>query len=121
MTVYTKILKKALSCYSCIIGGVEASLRRFCHYDYWQDSLKPSVLIESCADLLVYGMGEKPIIDIARKIQTGAAMQELYLIPQVAYVAEYEDNGVKDRILLHSYEECLRSKMAFVKISIYLG
>ncbi len=115
VTVYTKILKKLYPATPVIIGGVEASLRRFCHYDYWQDSLKPSVLIESCADLLVYGMGEKPIIDIARKIQTGAAMQELYLIPQVAYVAEYEDNGVKDRILLHSYEECLRSKMAFVE------
>ncbi|MEA5007021.1 MAG: YgiQ family radical SAM protein [Rikenellaceae bacterium] len=115
VTVYTRILKKLYPDIPVIIGGVEASLRRFCHYDYWKDSLKPSILIESCADLLVYGMGEKSIINIAEKIKFGATMQELYLTPQIAYVAEYEDNGEKNRELLHSYEECLKSKMAFVE------
>lgn len=115
VTVYSRILKKLYPEIPVIIGGVEASLRRFCHYDYWQDTLKPSILIDSGADLLVYGMGEKPILEIAGKIKSGATMQELYLIPQVAYVAEYEDCGVKDRELLHSYEECRKNKMAFIE------
>jgi len=115
VTVYSRILKKLYPDIPVIIGGVEASLRRFCHYDYWQDTLKPSILIDSGADLLVYGMGEKPILEIAGKIKSGATMQELYLIPQVAYVAEYEDCGVKDRELLHSYEECRKNKMAFIE------
>lgn len=115
VTVYSRILKKLYPDIPVIIGGVEASLRRFCHYDYWKDTLKPSILIDSGADLLVYGMGEKPILEIAGKLKAGASMQELYLVPQVAYAAEYEDNGVKERELLHSYEECLKNKMSFVE------
>ena len=115
VTVYSRILKKLYQDIPVIIGGVEASLRRFCHYDYWEDTLKPSILIDSGADLLVYGMGEKPILEIAGRLKSGASMQELYLVSQVAYAAEYEDNGVKERELLHSYEECLKNKMSFVE------
>jgi len=115
VSVYARILKKLYPAIPVIIGGVEASLRRFSHYDYWKDALMPSVLVDSGADILVYGMGEKPIVEIAHQIDAGATLYELMLIPQVAYLVDYEDNGVRDRILLHSYEECLSNKMAFVE------
>ncbi|MEG2666569.1 MAG: YgiQ family radical SAM protein, partial [Bacteroidales bacterium] len=66
--VYTKILKQLFPEIPVMIGGIEASLRRVTHYDYWQDQLRPSFLVESGADLLVYGMGEKPVVDIARSL-----------------------------------------------------
>jgi radical SAM superfamily enzyme YgiQ (UPF0313 family) len=83
--VYSQILKSLFPDVPLIIGGVEASMRRFTHYDYWQDKLKPSILIESGADLLVYGMGEKAIIDIARLIEKGVPVEKLFNIPQTAY------------------------------------
>ena len=69
--VYSKILKELFPDTPVIIGGIEASLRRFTHYDYWKDSLKPSILHESQADMLVYGMGEKPLTEICRMLQRG--------------------------------------------------
>ncbi|MEN6619640.1 MAG: YgiQ family radical SAM protein [Rikenellaceae bacterium] len=113
--VYSKILKELYPDIPVIIGGIEASLRRFTHYDYWQNKLMPSVLVDSNADILVYGMGEKPVIEIARLIDQGATLEEVKLTPQIAYIANYEDNGLKDRILLHSYEKCLKDKMAFIE------
>jgi len=114
VTVYTKILKKLYPDVPVVIGGIEASLRRLTHYDYWQDSLMPSILAHSGADILVYGMGEKPIVEIAGLLSQGASLEEVKMIPQIAYIADYEDNGIKDRILLYSYEKCLKNKMAFV-------
>ena len=67
--VYTQILKKLWPEVPVIIGGIEASLRRLTHYDYWQDTVRKSILIESGADLLVYGMGEKPITDLCRRMK----------------------------------------------------
>ena len=70
VTVYSNIIKKIYPDIPLIIGGIEASLRRLTHYDYWSDSLKPSILVDSGADILVYGMGEKPIVEIARRLAT---------------------------------------------------
>ena len=113
--VYSNILKELYPSTPVIIGVVEASLRRLTHYDYWQNRLMPSILVDSKADILVYGMGEKPIIEIARLINVGVTLEEVKILPQIAYIVDYEDNGVKDRILLRSYEECLKDKIAFVE------
>ena len=92
VTVYTKILKQLFPEVPVIIGGIEASLRRLSHYDYWSDSLKPSVLIDSGADLLVYGMAEKPLKVIVERLTQSATFSTLQDIPQTAYV----QNNVKN-------------------------
>ena len=83
--VYTKILKQLFPETPVILGGIEASLRRVEHYDYWQDKKMPSILIQSGADMLVYGMGEKPIVEIARQLNTGKQICEIHNIPQTAF------------------------------------
>jgi len=113
--VYTQILKKLFANFPVIIGGVEASMRRLTHYDYWADMLKPSILIESQADLLVYGMGEKSIVEIARKIAQGMPIEALRSIPQVVYKDENIEKYKRSEnvIILHPYEECLTDKHKF--------
>lgn len=86
VTVYTRILKKLFPDVPVVIGGIEASLRRLTHYDYWSDTLKPSVLVDSGADFLVYGMGERPMVALAAKMRQHASLAELRTIPQIAYV-----------------------------------
>ena len=86
--VYTRILKQFFPETPVIIGGIEASMRRFTHYDYWQNKLKPSILIESGADLLVYGMGEKAIMEIARLMERGVPVDNLVNIAQTAVIVE---------------------------------
>lgn len=115
--VYTQILKKLFANVPVIIGGVEASMRRLTHYDYWADMLKPSILIDSQADLLVYGMGEKSIVEIAKKIAQGMPVEALTSIPQVVYK---DDNLEKYKrsenvIILHPYEGCLTDKYKFAQ------
>lgn len=115
--VYSQILKELYTNTPVVIGGVEASLRRLTHYDYWSDSLKPSILVESKADLLVYGMGEKAIIEIAKKLNDGMPLESLRAIPQVVYI---EKNIEKYRrsenaIILNSYEECKADKLKFAQ------
>ncbi len=104
--VYTKILKKLFPNTPVVLGGIEASMRRLTHYDYWQDCLRPSVLVDSGADLLIYGMGEKPIIAVAEAVKDG---RTLHHIPQTAWLSKKKDDE-KECILLHSHEECLRNK-----------
>ena len=89
--VYTKILKELFPDTPVIIGGIEASLRRFTHYDYWKDSLKPSILHESQADMLVYGMGEKPLTEICRMLQRGIPFQSLTNIPQTSVIRHKDE------------------------------
>lgn len=115
VTVYSKIIKKLYPDVPLIIGGVEASLRRLSHYDYWSDSLKPSILIDSGADLLVYGMGEKPIIEVARRLKNGQKIDDLKDLSQIAFLdnkVNTNDNE-ENTIILHSFEECLKSKTKF--------
>ncbi len=117
-TTYCKILKKLYPNTPVVVGGIEASLRRLTHYDYWSDSLKPSMLIESGADLLSYGMGEGVIEQIASSLCNGFNMNLLRKIPQVAYVADREYLSKLDPekvIRLNSFEECQKSKKAFGK------
>ena len=77
VTVYTKILKELYPDVPVVIGGIEASLRRLTHYDYWQDCLKPSVLVESGADYLVYGMGERPMVALTDAFAAGKSQEEI--------------------------------------------
>ncbi|GHT53305.1 UPF0313 protein [Bacteroidia bacterium] len=107
--VYSTILKELFPDVLVIIGGIEASLRRLSHYDYWQDKLLPSILVPSKADLLVYGAGEKAIVRIAEELQHGKVVGELTDIPQTAFVRPLNlPEGAGG--LLFSYEKCLKDK-----------
>ena len=122
--VYTRILKELFPDVPVVIGGIEASLRRLTHYDYWQDKLLPSILVPSGADLLIYGMGEKPMISLAQllveqdcEIDVKMFRNLMARFPQKQTVSLLSENeipgGIRpDDILLHSHEECLRNKRA---------
>lgn len=88
VTVYTRNLKRLFPGVPVVIGGIEASLRRFAHYDYWSDSVMPSVLVDSGADLLIYGMGEKPIFDIASRLKQGIPLAEIKDVRGTCYLAD---------------------------------
>lgn len=109
--VYTRILKQLYPDVPVVLGGIEASLRRVTHYDYWQDCLRPCILCDSGADMIVYGMGEKPIVELARHINDGFPISTIRDLPQTVYLANDITPNVDD-IILHSHEECLRSKRA---------
>jgi uncharacterized radical SAM protein YgiQ len=116
VTVYSKILKSLYPQVPLIIGGIEASLRRFTHYDYWSDSLKPSIVIDSNADLLAYGMAEKSIVAVAKRLNRGERIESITQIPQTAFRAKEFPSAQNDTIiLLASYEECVKSKKAFAR------
>lgn len=111
--VYTQILKKLYPDVPVVLGGIEASMRRLSHYDYWQDNLRKSILVDSGADILVYGMGEKPITELCRQMQEGISFNEITNIPQTAFIRKNEEipEGNKESdILLHSHEDCLKDK-----------
>ena len=113
--VYSKILKQLFPDVPVVLGGIEASLRRLTHYDYWQDCLKKCILCDSGADLLIYGMGEKPIVELARQLAEGTPIQAIRNIPQTVYLSQKQDipDGIRDTdIMLHSHEECLKNKRA---------
>ena len=113
--VYTKILKQLFPDVPVVLGGIEASMRRLTHYDYWQDSLRKCILCDSGADIIIYGMGEKPILRIAEELEKGRTIQSIKEIPQTVYLAKRENilGGITvDDIILHSHEECLRNKRA---------
>ncbi len=114
VTVYTKILKQIYPDIPVIIGGIEASLRRVTHYDYWQDCLKPSILVDSGADWLCYGMGERTMIEFTRALEAGRNVSDIRRIPQLGF---YMDGRckVKDAVILNSYERCCKDKKAFAE------
>ncbi len=107
--VYSKILRELYPDVPIVLGGIEASLRRLTHYDYWQDRLRPSILCDAPADLLIYGMGEKPILELAGRVSDGFAIGEIRDIPQTVYLTSSITPSDTD-IVLHSHEECLRNK-----------
>lgn len=107
--VYSRILKQLYPDTPVVIGGVEASMRRLSHYDYWSDSLKPSILFDCPADLMVYGMGEKPMVNIANMLADSEPLYKLQSLPQVGYLAASPTKG-DNVIMLHSYDQCLASK-----------
>ncbi len=104
--VYTQILKKLYPDVPVFLGGIEASMRRLTHYDYWQDRVRPSILVDSGADLLIYGMGEKPVVELARRMKEGRPLED---VPQTAYLAR-EVIASEGDITLYSHEECLKDK-----------
>ena len=114
VTVYTQILKKIYPDIPVIIGGIEASLRRVTHYDYWQDCLKPSVLVDSGADWLCYGMGERTILEFTKAIEAGRNLNDIRKIPQLAFRMDGKSK-LKDAVILNSFERCCKDKVSFAE------
>ena len=114
VTVYSKILKSIWPDVPLVIGGVEASLRRLTHYDYWDDRLMPSILVDSAADYLCYGMGERPMLELTRAIEAGRNRSQIDRIPQLAFLRSGRCK-VEDALILHSYERCLSDRRAFAE------
>lgn len=115
--VYTEILKKIFPEIPVVIGGIEASMRRLTHYDYWHDRLEPSILLSSGADMLVYGMGEQPVSEIIRLLIKGVPFSSLKTIPQtVIAIKEGEEYPLRKEwkdAVLHSFEKCVEDKKLF--------
>lgn len=110
--VYSKILRQLYPDTPIVIGGIEASLRRLSHYDYWQDRLRPSILVDTPADMLLYGMGEKTILDLARRLDAGTPIADITDMPQSVVLRPLGEIPEPDRdnIILASFETCLADK-----------
>lgn len=112
--VYTKILKSLYPDTPVVVGGIEASLRRLSHYDYWADTLKPSILLDCKADILVYGMGEKPICEIAKRLEDGHNISDIKDIKQTAIIvnkSECPKENDDNNLILNSFENCLNNRI----------
>jgi uncharacterized radical SAM protein YgiQ len=117
--VYTQILKRLFPGVPVVLGGIEASMRRLIHYDYWKDSLEPSVLISSGADLLIYGMAEKAVTQLALRARQGESVSRIFDLPQSAYLLPAGEvpppmPGVKDKVM-HSCEVAMKSRKAYAE------
>jgi len=114
---YSNIIKDLFPDVPLLIGGVEASLRRLTHYDYWADMLLPSILVQSKANLLIYGMGEKPLKELVRLLLKGVPFNSIKNINQTAFIENqtFVDNFKEDKIEIASYEKCLESKYDYAK------
>ncbi|TNF49094.1 MAG: YgiQ family radical SAM protein [Bacteroidetes bacterium] len=116
-TVYSKILKGLFPDVPVLIGGIEASLRRVTHYDYWKDELMPSILVDSQADLLVYGMGDQPLRDMLKLLKKGVPFSNLKTLNQVAFLQPVDEELPKNKrwetVELASHEECLTDKLKY--------
>lgn len=114
--VYSRILRQLFPDVPIILGGIEASLRRLTHYDYWDDCLRKCILCDSAGDMISYGMGEKTVLELARQLDEGLSIHDIKDIPQTVYIAKHKEDisgGITDDdIILHSHEECLRDKRA---------
>ncbi len=113
--VYSTILRQLYPDVPIVLGGIEASLRRLTHYDYWQDKLCKCILCDSHADLISYGMGEKTILRIAQELSEGKPIKALHDLPQTVFLSTLSEipGGIQaDDIVLHSHEECLKDKRA---------
>jgi uncharacterized radical SAM protein YgiQ len=112
--VYANMIRQAYKKTSIIIGGIENSLRRFAHYDYWQDKVRRSILFDSEADILIYGMGEKQIVEIADYMKSGIELKYIHHVPGTCYLTESLDN-VMDYIEVSSYEKVAEDKLEYAK------
>ena len=111
---YANIIKKLYPEVPLLIGGIEASLRRFTHYDYWSDKLMPSILVDTKADLLIYGMGEKPVVELVRQIKEGKSFAEMTDIPQTSFASKEIPQHPKWKdITLVSHDVCLTDKKLY--------
>jgi uncharacterized radical SAM protein YgiQ len=116
-TVYSKILKEIYPDVPVLIGGIEASLRRVTHYDYWEDKLLPSILVDSEADMLVYGMGEQPLRDLLRLVKKGVPLSSIKDVNQIAFLEngldEVKSYNDWETVELASHEVCLEDKIKY--------
>lgn len=116
--VYTKALKSLFPGVPVLLGGIEASMRRLAHYDYWKNAVEPSILISSGADMLMYGMAEQPLKALLRELKEGAPFSSLRSMPQTAVPVPAADirpsEGVADK-MLHSFSEASSSKKAYAE------
>ncbi|MDE5812477.1 MAG: YgiQ family radical SAM protein [Muribaculaceae bacterium] len=112
--VYSDILRNLYPDTPIIIGGIEASMRRLSHYDYWSNSLKPSILIDSKADLLLYGMGDLSIVELANRLKSGEPVSEIQNLPQSALILPLSmmPESDNDNIILNSWDKCVHNKIA---------
>lgn len=111
--VYANILRQLYPDVPIVLGGIEASLRRLTHYDYWKDCLRKCILCDAHADMIIYGMGEKQVVSIAKELENGVSVKDLKYIPQTVYLCKEPDipGGIKEEdIVLHSHEACLHNK-----------
>ena len=110
--VYSKILRQLYPDTPIVVGGIEASLRRLSHYDYWQDRLRPSILVDTAADMLLYGMGEKTVLDLARRLDDGKKISDIIDMPQSVVLRPLAEIPQPDNanIVLASFETCLADK-----------
>ncbi|MGN0201439.1 MAG: YgiQ family radical SAM protein [Candidatus Cryptobacteroides sp.] len=115
VSVYSRILKQLYPDVPVVIGGVEASLRRLAHYDYWKDELLPSILEWCPADYLCYGMGEKPMLELTKAIEARRNPREIRSIPQLAFRMSGRWKEGEEVLVLHSFEECASDKKAFAE------
>jgi uncharacterized radical SAM protein YgiQ len=116
-TVYSKILKELYPDIPILIGGIEASLRRVTHYDYWKDQLMPSILVDSKADMLVYGMGDQPLRELLNLVKKGVPFTSLRTLKQVAFLQNKTEDLPKNKnwetVELASHEVCLQDKIKY--------
>lgn len=112
--VYSTILRNLFPDVPIVLGGIEASLRRLTHYDYWQDRLRPCLLCDAPADIIVYGMGEKAIVELANRVSDGLAIRDITDLPQTVFLTDNIEPGPND-IVLHSHNECLANKRSFAE------
>ena len=116
-TVYSKILKEIYPDVPVLIGGIEASLRRVTHYDYWKNELMPSILVDSKADMLVYGMGDQPLRELLRLVKRGVPFEGLRTLKQVAFLQDSSQELPKNKqwetVEMASHEECLEDKIKY--------
>ncbi len=123
-TVYSQILKKIYADVPVVVGGIEGSLRRVTHYDYWSDELRPSLLVDSGADMLIYGMGEQPLREVLRLLKRGVPFSSLKTIPQTSFLLDSAEELPKNKnwetFALASHEECLADKKTFARNFKYI-
>ncbi|MDT8417051.1 MAG: YgiQ family radical SAM protein [Lutibacter sp.] len=116
-TVYSTILKEKFPEVPVLIGGIEASLRRVTHYDYWSDTLKPTILMDSKADLLVYGMGEQPLHEIVNLLKKGVPFSSIKTVKQTAFLVDKNEEIPKNKnwqdVTINSHEVCLKDKKSY--------
>lgn len=113
--IYSRIIRHLYPNIPIILGGVEASLRRLCHYDYYKDQLMKSVLVESGADIIIYGMGEKSIVEIADGLKSGLSIKDIIYVRGTTYITKDKSYIPDDAIYLPSYKEVKESKLEFAK------
>lgn len=118
VNVYTRILKSIFPEVPVVIGGIEASLRRLTHYDYWSDKLKPGILVESGADILLYGMAEKALDVLVEELKSGRNIDELKFIPQTAFLQNDPttiENEIWEDVIINAHEKCINDKLSYAK------